>query len=152
LKLGSVKAFEILNLEADRAKIGFDSIDYHLRCREFSSEPIWTLVANDAEGNQVARVDLSGESGRVMRTVWTYRVGRKVPVIRDSVLLGLLDPIEGRAAVRRIDDTEPIGPAQRTKPGVPEPIEDPTPINDPGTEVPEVVPIDPEELPVVDEP
>ena len=49
--------------------------------------------------------------------------------------------------IHRIDDTEPGGPAQRT-----EAIEDPTPINDPGIEVPEVVPIDPEELPVVDEP
>ena len=150
LKLGSVEAFNVLNKEADRARIGFDSIDYHLRCREFSDEPIWTLTAKDENGYQVARIDLSGETGQVLRTVWLYRNGRAVPRVKDSAFMKPPPPlrlIEDREPVRRIDDSEPIGPAIRRDPIVPPPIDPADAGIDPGTEVPEVVPIEPEEAP-----
>ncbi|MGI9241234.1 MAG: hypothetical protein ACR2RV_10560 [Verrucomicrobiales bacterium] len=151
LKYGSVEAFRVLDREAARARIGFDSIDYHLRCREFSDEPIWTLTAKDSSGRQVARLDLSGFTGRVLRTVWCYRKGRKVPLIRDSALLGLPKPaaVAGQPAPVRtlapepVDDGQIIGPARRSEPLVPAPIA-PGEVIDPGTEVPEVVPIEPD--------
>jgi len=143
-KIDSPEAFKILDREALKAKIGFDSIDYHLRCREFSDEPIWTLTAKNEDGYQVARVDLSAETGRVYRTVWSYREGRKVPTIKDSALSKRPAPIdlrdeEGREPRHRRDD-EVIGPRERKEPTVPAPI-DPTPAEDPGTEEPEVIPV-----------
>lgn len=168
LKYGSVHAFKILDREAARAKVGFDSVDYHLRCREFSDEPIWTLTAKDVDGYQVARLDLSGFSGQVLRTVWSYREGRKVPVVRDSALVrlpgrpGETDDLEPglTQAPREIGDERIIGPAIRKEPLVPEPIApgeviDPSSAPDPGTEVPEVVPLEPDQpstLPVPEEP
>ena len=161
LKYGSVHAFKVLDREAARAKLGFDSIDYHLRCREFSDEPIWTLKAKDIDGHQVARLDLSGFTGQVLRTVsLPYREGRKVPLARDSALSRLPEPTEviGEPGVRTpplvVDDERIIGPAIRREPPVPAPIE-PDEVIDPETEVPEVVPIEPDEpgvLPIPDEP
>lgn len=155
LKVDSASAFEVLVIEAKQAKIGFDSIDYHLRCREFSDEPIWTLTAKDADGYQVARVDLSGETGRVLRTVWSYREGRKVPMIKDSALEKLPAPLDLRDD-ERLRGLDVIGPATRKEPVVPAPIDlpDGVPI-DPETEVPEVEridPIDPIDPIVPDEP
>ena len=145
LKIDSPAAFRILDREAQKAQIGFDSIDYHLRCREFSDEPIWTLKAKDEDGYQVARIDLSAETGRVYRTVWSYREGRKVPRIKDSALskrrhaeLDLRD--EEPTLHKRHEDEEVIGPRIRKEPEVPAPI-DPAPVGDPGTEEPEVVPV-----------
>ena len=151
LKLDSTEAFKILDREAALAKVGFDSIDYHLRCREFSDEPIWSVTARDASGFPVARVDLSAETGRVLRTIWSSRNGRRFPLIRDSALQG--QPVEGElrseGTTRVLPEGEVIGPAIRKEPVVPAPI-DPGGI-DPGTEVPEVERIDPV-VPVPEEP
>lgn len=160
LKYGSVEAFKVLDREAERAKIGFDSIDYHLRCREFTDEPIWTLTANDADGRRVGRLDLSALTGRVLRTVWSYREGRKVPLIRDSALVRLPEPIAATEERRVVENPVPIEgerviePARRPGPLVPAPVV-PGEVIDPGTEVPEVVPLDPDEpelIPVPEEP
>ena len=159
IKLGSVAAFKVLDEEAARAQIGFDSIDYHLRCREFSDEPIWTLTAKSAGGYQVGRVDLSADTGEVLRTVWTYRQGRTVSRTRDSALLQKPKPLEiptddlaeeRRSLMDRARNVDEITPKTRVEPDVPAPI-DPTPIEDPGNEVPEIIPLDPE-LPGADEP
>jgi hypothetical protein len=160
LKLGSVAAFKILDREAAEAKIGFDYIDYHLRCREFSNEPIWSLTAKNEDGYEVARVDMSAMDGRVLRTIWTYREGRQFTV-RDSALLAPPEPEPLR--LDGDDPEEPARPLERKSdypkpPGkTPEELEpiDPAPIEDPENEVPEVIriePIEPEDLPGVDEP
>jgi len=87
LKLGSYDAFLSLDKAAAKAKVGFDSVDYRLRCREFTSEPIWTLTAVDSDGFAVGILDISGTSGKVLRTVWLRRAGaRGLPTIEDSVL------------------------------------------------------------------
>lgn len=155
IKLGSVAAFKVLDEQAAQAKIGFDTIDYHLRCREFSDEPIWTLTAKDAGGYQVGRVDLSADSGKVLRTVWSHRNGRQIGKIKDSALLNKPAPLdlieddqaeERRRLVERALAEEPLSPKTHKEPVVPEPIEDPE------TEVPEVLPLEPDELPGADEP
>lgn len=73
LRLDSKAAFVIAEAEARKAKMGFDSLNYVLRCREFSKEPIWTLELVDAAGKIVGKVYLSGSTGQVLRTVWIYR-------------------------------------------------------------------------------
>lgn len=79
LKLDSKAAFVIAEAEARKAKMGFDSLNYFLRCREFSREPIWTLDLVDAEGGIAGKVYLSGSTGEVLRTVWIYRGERGRP-------------------------------------------------------------------------
>ena len=70
IQLDSIDAFSILNREANKAKIGFDSVNYLLRCREFSTEPIWTLSAIDSRGRTAGVIDISAKSGELLRTTW----------------------------------------------------------------------------------
>ena len=73
LKLDSPAAFNLLIREATAARIGFDSVDYKLRSRELSDEPVWSLTAKDVRGNVVGKVLLSGLDGKIYRKVWYYR-------------------------------------------------------------------------------
>jgi len=119
IKLDSVDAFEVLNQEANRAKIGFDSVNYFLRCREFSEEPVWTLQAINTKGASVGFVDLSAQTGKVLRTVWFHpdpTGQRRAPRIADSELLGRTrsDVLEGPGS-----DERPTGPGPSV-PGVSE--------------------------------
>lgn len=87
LAVGSYDAFIALDKEAGEAKIGFDSIQYRLRAREGSNEPVWTMTALDRDRYAVGIVDVSGATGRVLRTVWLRRSGaRTLPVVEDSAL------------------------------------------------------------------
>ncbi len=186
IKLDSVDAFEVLNQEATKAKVGFDSVNYFLRCREFSEEPIWTLQAIDPNGASVGLVDLSAQTGKVLRTVWLYPGSGgqgRAPRIVDSELLGRsradvlggppieptfdptapvqplapVDPLTGRPermvdperlapGVRELPLEEPEIPVSPSVPGTTTRPRNPVPVNpDADTEVPEVVPLDPEE-------
>ncbi|MCB1098810.1 MAG: hypothetical protein KDN22_24775 [Verrucomicrobiae bacterium] len=87
LTVGSYDAFIALDKAATEAKIGFDSIEYHLRAREGNNEPVWTMTAIDGDGLAAGVVDVSGVSGKVLRTVWLRRSGaRSIPTIEDSAL------------------------------------------------------------------
>ena len=89
LRLDSIGAFTIAEVAATQAKMGFDSLNLTLRCREYSREPVWILQLIDAEGFLVGKVHLSGNSARVFRTIWIYRdelIGGK-PRVVDSALL-----------------------------------------------------------------
>lgn len=90
IQVDSTGAFRVLVTEASRAGVGFDSASYHLRCREFSEEPLWRLTALDVDGYTVGRVDLSAATGTVLRTVWYFweENRRNAPRIVDSALLG----------------------------------------------------------------
>lgn len=79
LKLDSRAAFTVAEGEARKARMGFDKLNYTLRCREFSREPVWTLELVDAEGDLVGKVYISGDNGEVLRTVWIYRGSRGRP-------------------------------------------------------------------------
>lgn len=69
----SVAAFTIAEGEARKAKMAFDSCNYLLRVREFSTDPLWRLELLDARRQIVGKIYISGRSGAVMRTVWMYR-------------------------------------------------------------------------------
>ena len=88
----SVAAFTIAEGEARKAKMAFDSCDYLLRLREYSSEPVWRLELLDASRRLVGKLYISAGSGAVLRTVWVYRDQRArpdgLPLIIDSAAPG----------------------------------------------------------------
>ena len=117
LKMDSPAVFNILVREATVARIGFDSVDYKLRCREFSNEPVWSLTARDVRGNIVGKVLLSGLDGRIYRTVWYYRQAGGYVKIVDSEIDALRKPqipdrpkVPGKPEVRRSDGVPEFSP------------------------------------------
>ncbi|MEM7602905.1 MAG: hypothetical protein AAF357_16020 [Verrucomicrobiota bacterium] len=84
----SVAAFTIAEGEARKAKMAFDSCNYLLRVRDFSTEPIWRLDLVDVRRSVVGKIYLSANSGAVLRTIWIYRDQRArqdgEPLIIDS--------------------------------------------------------------------
>lgn len=85
----SVAAFTIAEGEARKARMAFDSCDYLLRVREYSTEPIWRLELMDASRRLVGKLYISAVNGEVLRTVWVYRDQRArtdgLPLIIDSL-------------------------------------------------------------------
>ncbi|MEM1441674.1 MAG: hypothetical protein AAGF67_04995 [Verrucomicrobiota bacterium] len=75
----SVAAFTIAEGEARKAKMAFDSCDYTLRVRDFSTEPFWRLDLLDVRRQVVGKIYLSASSGAVLRTIWIYRDQRARP-------------------------------------------------------------------------
>ncbi len=88
----SVAAFTIAEGEARKAKMAFDSCDYLLRLREYSTEPVWRLELLDATRRLVGKLYISAGNGEVLRTVWVYRDQRArpdgLPLIIDSMAPG----------------------------------------------------------------
>jgi hypothetical protein len=79
-------AFRIADKEAGRAMVGFDVIDYHLRCREFSEDPVWTLTLKTTAGVTTGTVALSAVSGKVLRTIWRRPAGEGRAFPEDSAV------------------------------------------------------------------
>ena len=136
LRIDSPAAFKVLEREALKARVGFDSVDYKLRSFEFSDEPLWSLTARDERGRVVGRVIFSGYDGRMMRTVWFYKQPSGYPRIVDSALTGR--PLSGSTASTAPGQLPPLlpptpgtapGPAASTvpDPGTPTPDPDPDP-------------------------
>ncbi len=80
----SVAAFTIAEGEARKARMAFDSCDYLLRVREYSTEPIWRLELLDPNRRLVGKIYLSASNGEVLRTVWVYYNTGGRPQIVDS--------------------------------------------------------------------
>jgi len=83
LKLDSVAAFTVAEGEARKARVGFDSLNYVLRSREYSNDPVWILALIDADQRLVGKVHVSGVTGSILRTIWINRQG-PIPVVIDS--------------------------------------------------------------------
>jgi hypothetical protein len=82
----SIAAFTIAEAEARKARQGFDSCDYFLQKREFSSEAVWKLDLVDANHRLVGSVFISAANGQVYRTVWVKRDSISgFPVFTDSL-------------------------------------------------------------------
>ncbi len=154
IQLDSIDAFAILNREAAAAKIGFDSVNYLLRCREFSTEPIWTLSAIDNRGRTAGVIDISAKSGQVLRTTW-FRESPGSP-FRDQVEDSALANVGKKKTTEPVRELAPLpdNPLQDNPPIEPVPV-DPSPTidlrpkpsvdssgNSVDTEVPEVIPVD----------
>src|SRR5439155_12711569 len=68
LNLDSEGAFSIVNQEAGKARIGFDSIDYELRCADDpKSAPVWVLRLLDSRQRNVGTYYLAADNGAVLR-------------------------------------------------------------------------------------
>lgn len=92
ISVDSVAAFTIAEGQARQAKMAFDSCDYLLRLREFSTEPVWRLELRDASRQIVGKLYISAGTGEVLRTIWVYRDSRArpdgQPLIIDSMAPG----------------------------------------------------------------
>ena len=82
LRIDSNRVFSIADREARMAKIGFDTVNYELRCPEFSDQPVWFVDLRDGRGGTVGRLFLSASTGRVLNRIWfpsTHDVAAKAP-------------------------------------------------------------------------
>ena len=87
LKLDSVAAFTVAEGAARKARVGFDSLNYLLRSREYSNDPVWILALIDSDKRLVGKVHVSGLTGSILRTIWINRQG-PIPVVIDSATPG----------------------------------------------------------------
>ena len=125
LKLDSVAAFTVAEGEARRARVGFNSLNYVLRAREYSNEPIWILALVDADERLVGKVHVSGVTGSVLRTIWINRQGPTPKVVdsafpngRSSSIQGPLDPAGGVSQPQQPQQPSgPLYPSSRSKQG-----------------------------------
>lgn len=86
IAVDSVAAFTVVEGEARKARMAFDSCDYLLRVRDFSTEPVWRLELFDAKNALVGKIYLSATSAAVLRTVWIYRDQRARPDGRPLII------------------------------------------------------------------
>jgi len=87
VRVDSDAAFAIADKEARQARIGFDAVNYLLRPKEGSPEPVWTLMLIDTAKRLVGRIEISAGSGEVVRRIWLRyagATGRNLARIEDS--------------------------------------------------------------------
>ena len=78
VQLDSDALFRLADREANAARLGFDSLDYELRCRELSTEPIWVVNLRDRENNNVGIIFVSAKTGTVVKKLWNKRAAPAV--------------------------------------------------------------------------
>lgn len=66
LNLDSAGAFTIANKEANRAQVGFDSVDYVLRNDDETRAPVWVLRLLDSAHRNVGTIHIAAENGSVL--------------------------------------------------------------------------------------
>lgn len=138
VKVDSMAAFTIAEGEARKAKVGFDYLNYLLKAREFSREPIWRLELIDTNKKLAGAVFISGETGEVLRTVWITRTkgprGQQM-TINDSYAPDAVAAQE--AAVPPVPTTTPGTVPVPVPPVVPPPVDPQSPLlprtGEPGT-------------------
>lgn len=69
LVFDSTHAFTRAETAARKARIGFDTATYRLRCMEQTTNPGWYLELNNAVGQKVGDVIVSATSGKVLRFI-----------------------------------------------------------------------------------
>lgn len=72
LNIDSTAAFRKAEQAAIEAKVGFDSMNYELRCLELSTNAAWFLVLLDSKGRKVGDVTVGASTGNVIRKAF-YR-------------------------------------------------------------------------------
>ena len=66
LNLDSEGAFAIAEAEAKAAKLGFDSVDYLLRCDDANSAPTWVLQLLDPQQQNLGSITIAADTGAVL--------------------------------------------------------------------------------------
>lgn len=69
LKVDSTGIFTKANVEASRAKLGFDTLDYRLR--NVGGSPVWTVRLMDVEGNEAGVITFSAKDGTIVTPLKT---------------------------------------------------------------------------------
>ena len=79
LNLDSSGAFILANKEATAAHVGFDHVEYLLRCGDENPAPVWILKLVDDKNQKVGTLQIQADSGVVLR-----REGLKVAGVGDQ--------------------------------------------------------------------
>ncbi len=69
----SGEAFVIASELAEKHRVPFESVHFHLRCRDAGKEPVWLLKLLGPVQDSRGVVYLSAITGEVLRTAWTVR-------------------------------------------------------------------------------
>jgi hypothetical protein len=75
VKYDSSQVFVTADKAAKKALIGFDALNYELRNKELSQEPIWFVTLVDQNENRSGELIISAESGAILQRTW-YENGR----------------------------------------------------------------------------
>ena len=70
VKVDSKMAFAAADKAAKKALVGFDSINYQLRAKELSNEPVWSVNLIDQFGQTVGNLIVSASTGTVLSRTW----------------------------------------------------------------------------------
>ncbi|NNE90109.1 MAG: hypothetical protein HKN23_00530 [Verrucomicrobiales bacterium] len=129
VRINSEKAFKIVENEARKAKVGFDRVDYFLRVREFSREPIWRLELKDADRMLAGKIYLSAKTGEVLRTIWVFRGGLGSRDARAEIV-DSAEPRANEMIERPVGPTPDFSQNERSEPAIPDriPIPDDRPV------------------------
>ena len=66
LNLDSEGAFTLAEQQAKRARVGFDLVDYELRCEDANAAPLWVLQLLDRYHRPVGKVTIAADSGVIV--------------------------------------------------------------------------------------
>lgn len=116
LNLDSSGAFTVAEKEAQKARIGFDSVDYTLRTSDGpDASPIWVIHMMNAAHHSIATMSVAADSGAVVSTdlsghaaVDSYAVSPPpaTDTTADTDHDNLYTPANEPPPVRREDDTD----------------------------------------------
>lgn len=84
IRIDSDRAFALARGAVEQR---FDSVHFHLRCRESGAEPVWMLSLRNTASVEIGKVYLSAESGRILRLVGVnadVRMETSVPLRKDE--------------------------------------------------------------------
>jgi len=73
LNIDSKTAFEKADAAARIAKVGFDRINYQLRCLELSTNAAWFIALIDPQGARVGEVCVGASTGTIVTQTWFRR-------------------------------------------------------------------------------
>jgi hypothetical protein len=119
LKVDSDTAFVIAEDLATTAKIGYDSVHYHLRCRDLDKEPVWVVNMLDPSGRSVGVHYISAESGKILRSAWFKPSSNSITTDQDqenkptSLLYGgevKEITVSGKATVKKREISRVVSP------------------------------------------
>jgi len=78
LNLDSIGAFTVAVREATTAHVGFDSVNYTLRCGDGDNAPVWILKLLDDSKHEVGTIFISADTGVVIQKERFGSVGNSV--------------------------------------------------------------------------
>lgn len=116
--LDSQSVFTLVEEEARRARVGFDSLSYLLKARELTNEPIWVIELREEDARLVGSVTVSALSGKVLRSVWFNWKPKPAGGVETAIHDSLIDATEGRVGAATGVTTTPLQTSPST-PGTP---------------------------------